>query len=68
MQAIEHRGFSLVEAISNCHTYYGRLNKSGDAVAMIKSFKERAVPVTKAKDMPAEDLVGKFVVGEPVRE
>jgi 2-oxoglutarate ferredoxin oxidoreductase subunit beta len=63
MQAIEHRGFSLVEAISNCHTYYGRLNKSGDAVAMIKSFKDRSVPVSKAKDMPPEELVGKFVVG-----
>ena len=63
MQAIEHRGFSLVEAISNCHTYFGRLNKSGDAVTMIKSFKENAVNLSKAKDMPTDDLKGKIVMG-----
>ncbi len=63
MQAIEHRGFSLVEAISNCHTYFGRLNKSGDAVTMIKSFKENAVTLAKAKDMPPDDLKGKIVMG-----
>ena len=32
MQALEHKGFSLVEVISNCHTYFGRLNRQGDAV------------------------------------
>ncbi len=63
MQAIEHRGFSLVEAISNCHTYFGRLNKSGDAVTMIKSFRENAVTLAKAKDMPPDDLKGKIVMG-----
>ncbi len=63
MQAIEHRGFSLVEAISNCHTYFGRLNRSGDAVAMIKGFKENAVTAAKAKEMKPEELRGKHVVG-----
>lgn len=63
MQAIEHRGFSLVEAISNCHTYYGRLNRQGDAVAMIKMFKENAVPLSRANEMSPEDLKGKYVTG-----
>jgi 2-oxoglutarate ferredoxin oxidoreductase subunit beta len=64
MKAIQHRGFSLVEAMSNCHTYFGRLNKQGDAVTMIKMFKELAVPVTKAKTMTPEELRGKIITGE----
>lgn len=62
-RAIEHRGFSLLEVISNCHTYYGRLNRSGDAVAMIQSFKDNAVMVGKAKKMSPEELEGKYVLG-----
>jgi 2-oxoglutarate ferredoxin oxidoreductase subunit beta len=63
MQAIEHRGFSLVEAISNCHTYYGRLNKQGDAVTMINDFKDRAVPLARAQKMTEEELKDKHVIG-----
>ncbi|MDD5427478.1 MAG: 2-oxoacid:ferredoxin oxidoreductase subunit beta, partial [candidate division Zixibacteria bacterium] len=44
IQALEHKGFSLVEAVSNCHTYFGRLNRQGDPVAMLKMFKDLAVP------------------------
>ena len=63
-EAISHRGFSLVEAVSNCHTYYGRLNKQGDPVTMINSFKEKSVPVTKARKMSPEELDGKIVIGK----
>lgn len=63
MQAIEHNGFSLVEAISNCHTYFGRLNKQGDAVAMIKSFKDNMVMLPKANEMTSDQLKGKIVCG-----
>jgi 2-oxoglutarate ferredoxin oxidoreductase subunit beta len=63
MQAMEHRGFSLVEVVSNCHTYYGRLNRQGDAVTMLNDFKERAVPVARAKKMTEEELQGKYQIG-----
>ena len=63
MLAIEHNGFSLVEAISNCHTYFGRLNKQGDAVAMIKSFKDNMVMLPKANEMTSDQLKGKIVCG-----
>ncbi len=62
-KALNHRGFSLVEIISNCHTYYGRLNRQGDAVAMLNDFKNRAVPVIKAKKMTEEEMQGKFAIG-----
>lgn len=61
--ALEHKGFSLVEVISNCHTYFGRLNKQGDAVAMVNSFKENAVMLGKAQTMTPEQLKGKHVIG-----
>lgn len=62
-KALQHRGFSLLETISNCHTYYGRLNRKGDAVAMLQSFKDNAVLASKAKTMTKEELKGKYAVG-----
>lgn len=62
-QALSHKGFSLVEAVSNCHTYFGRLNRKGDAVAMLNMFKEMAVTTAKAKNMSEEELKEKFVIG-----
>jgi 2-oxoglutarate ferredoxin oxidoreductase subunit beta len=62
-QALEHKGFSLVEVMSNCHTYYGRLNRKGDATAMLNMFKDNSVNLAKAKNMSKDDLKGKFVLG-----
>lgn len=62
-KAIQHRGFSLVEAVANCHTYFGRLNKQGDAVTMINNFKDLSIPVAKAKKMEESELEGKIVIG-----
>ncbi len=63
MAALQHRGFSLVEVISNCHTYYGRLNRKGDAVAMLQQYKDNSVTTAKAKNMSAEELAGKHIIG-----
>ena len=64
MQALEHKGFSLVEVISNCHTYYGRLNRKGDAPAMLEQFKNDSITTAKAKKMNADELQGKIVIGK----
>jgi len=63
MAALQHNGFSLVEALSNCHTYYGRLNRQGDAVAMLKMFKDIAVTTARAEKLSPEELEGKYVIG-----
>lgn len=63
IDALEHKGFSLVEVISNCHTYFGRINRKGDAVAMIESFKERGVTKARAAKLSPEELADKFVIG-----
>lgn len=36
---LRHKGFSVVEAISTCPTYFGRKNQRGDAVEMLRWLK-----------------------------
>jgi 2-oxoglutarate/2-oxoacid ferredoxin oxidoreductase subunit beta len=62
-EAVTRKGFSVVEAFSNCHTYYGRLNRAGDAVKMIEDMKKNVIPLKAAAKMPAEKLVGKMLTG-----
>jgi 2-oxoglutarate ferredoxin oxidoreductase subunit beta len=45
--AIAHKGFSVVEVLSQCPTYYGRKNQSGSAVDMMNFFKDHAVETGK---------------------
>jgi len=62
-KALEKKGLSVVEALSNCQTQYGRLNREGSAVRMIQAMKDTAVPITKAKKMTLEQLEEKQVIG-----
>ena len=62
-KALVKKGFSVVEAMSNCHTQYGRLNREGTAVRMIQAFKNVAVPVSTAAKLSPEKLEGKIVIG-----
>lgn len=39
---IAHRGFSVINCLSQCPTYYGRKNKRGDAASMMKWFRDNA--------------------------
>jgi 2-oxoglutarate ferredoxin oxidoreductase subunit beta len=49
-QAILHEGFSVVEILSQCPTYFGRKNKAGSAVDMVKWYKKNTTPIgSKAK-------------------
>jgi 2-oxoglutarate ferredoxin oxidoreductase subunit beta len=61
---LEKKGFSFIEAVSQCPVQYGRASKLGSARAMIKRYKEISVPVKKASAMSPEELAGKLVVGE----
>ena len=62
--AITHKGFSVLDLLSMCPTYYGRKNRKGDAVAMMKGMKQNSVTVQRAETMQAEELEGKVVIGE----
>ena len=44
-KAITHHGFSVVEIMSQCPTYFGRKNKFGSAVEMLKYYKDHTTPI-----------------------
>lgn len=48
-KAIEHKGFSVLEILTPCPTYFGRKNKFGEAPDMLQWFKDHAVPKDSAK-------------------
>lgn len=50
--------------MTNCHTYYGRYNRVGDAPQMIEYFKKNSVTLERAKNMTPEELKDKIVIGE----
>jgi 2-oxoglutarate ferredoxin oxidoreductase subunit beta len=56
-QAILHEGFSVVEVLSQCPTYFGRKNKVGDAVDMIKYFKKSTTAIGSKAKRENPDLV-----------
>ena len=49
-QAILHEGFSVVEILTQCPTHFGRKNKQGSAVDMMKLYRDITTPIgSKAK-------------------
>lgn len=62
-QAIRKQGFGLVEAVSYCHTTFGRINKLGTAVQMMRQLKDNSVPLAAAEKLPPEERSGKIVRG-----
>lgn len=62
-RALLKKGFSLVEAVSYCHTTFGRLNNLGTPVDMMRRLKENSLPVERARALPPEQVEGKIVRG-----
>jgi len=62
-QAIEKKGFSVVEAVSYCHTTYGRLNRLGTPVDMMRYLKENSVKVRDPAECELKEQEGKIVRG-----
>ena len=63
-KAFHKKGFSFIEVVTQCPVQYGRVSKLGNAVNMLKHFKENSVSVKKAQGMDPKDLEDKFLVGE----
>jgi 2-oxoglutarate ferredoxin oxidoreductase subunit beta len=62
-QAIAKEGFSLVEALSYCHTTLGRINRWGTAADMMRRLKEQSVTIKQAEGMDADEREGRIVRG-----
>jgi 2-oxoglutarate ferredoxin oxidoreductase subunit beta len=64
--AITHKGFSVVEILTQCPTYFGRKNRLGSATEMMDYFKDSTTAIgSKAKmENPALIERGLFVKKE----
>lgn len=56
-QAILHKGFSVVEILSQCPTYFGRKNKEGSAVDMLERYKKMTTPIGSKAKKENPDLI-----------
>lgn len=59
-----NKGFSFIEVISQCPTYYGRKNRMKSPIEMLKWMKEFSILKRKADKMEESELEGKIIVGE----
>jgi 2-oxoglutarate ferredoxin oxidoreductase subunit beta len=64
-EAIAHPGFALVEVLSQCPTYFGRLNHLGDPATMLDYERDLTFPV---EPMTRDQVAGKLAVGRFRRE
>ena len=61
---LKNPGFSFIEVVTLCPTYFGRKNKLKTPLAMVEYIKERTVFKSAADRMREKDLEDKIVVGE----
>ncbi|KPJ72365.1 2-oxoacid:ferredoxin oxidoreductase subunit beta [candidate division TA06 bacterium DG_78] len=62
-KGLSKKGFSVIEVLSPCPTYYARPNRLGTSVEMLKWYRDNSIPVETARKMPDEKRQGKIMVG-----
>lgn len=62
-KGIQHKGFSLIEAVTGCPISFGRQNKIGGPADMMKWQRDHAVMVAAWDKLPEDKRVGKFPIG-----
>jgi 2-oxoglutarate ferredoxin oxidoreductase subunit beta len=54
-RGIETPGFAVIEAVSYCHTTFGRINRLGSAVAMMRTIREHSTSKSAHERKPVEE-------------
>jgi 2-oxoglutarate ferredoxin oxidoreductase subunit beta len=62
-KSFEHKGFSVVEVISNCHINLGRRNKMKDPLTMDRWIASKTVSKAEYEKLPLEERENKYSVG-----
>ena len=63
VKAFQHKGFSFIETLSNCHINLGRKNKMGNAMENLKWIDEITVPLKKYEALSEEEKLQKLPTG-----
>ncbi len=67
-RGLENKGFSFIEVLSQCPTYFGRKNRMRSPVEMLNWMKDNSINRRKALRMEPRELEGKIIVGDFVKE
>lgn len=61
-KALTKKGFSFIEVMSQCPTFYGR-RVGMDAIEMLEWFKKNSIHISRAKDKDVQDkiIIGEFI-------
>jgi len=63
LKAMQHKGFSLVEVLSNCHINLGRKNKMLSAMETLEWIDSISLPVKKYDALPEEEKLNILPTG-----
>jgi 2-oxoglutarate ferredoxin oxidoreductase subunit beta len=63
-KGLQNKGFSFIEVISQCPTYFGRKNRMRTPLEMMEFMKTNSILKEKTINMSEEELEGKIIVGE----
>ncbi len=67
--ALSHKGFSLLEIVSQCPTHFGRYAlKTGNPTKVVEWIEENSITLPKAENLTEEEKEGKFILGEFVNK
>ncbi len=61
--AIKKKGFAVLDAITPCPTIFGRYNRQGNSVNMLRLQRDNLVSMHEAQQMSPEALTGKVRLG-----
>lgn len=64
LEALQKKGFSFVEAISQCPTHFGRLNGMRKPADMLNWIKENSISIKAAEKLSDSEKESKFVTGK----
>jgi 2-oxoglutarate ferredoxin oxidoreductase subunit beta len=67
-KAIRKKGFSVVDAITQCPPIYGRYNRLGSPSTMMKWQEEHAMELEEAKELTEQEIKERFLTGVFVDE
>jgi len=63
-KGLKRQGFSFIEALSQCPTYYGRRNRLGAGAAMMEWYRDNALTAQAYTKIAPEERGEKFVIGD----
>lgn len=63
-EAIQHKGFSLVEVVSLCPTHFARNNGMGTPAEILQWVRDREISAAEAAKLTKAELKNKIVIGK----